>query len=127
VGSLIGFLAYLAFQFDMAFVWPVLAETAPELIDYDGPLFRDARFGFVHFWMGPLHLVGMLLFGIALIRARVFHRTASLFFMVGLILSAGVLFPPFLIRAVGGVLAAPTMAWMALVLWVRTQRESVAT
>jgi hypothetical protein len=39
--SLIGLVAYLCFQFDMAFVWPVLAERAPELVDFSGPLFRD--------------------------------------------------------------------------------------
>ncbi len=118
--SLIGFAAYLCFQFDMAFVWPVLAATAPELVDFSGPMFRDPQFAFVHSWMGPLHSVGVVLFGIALIRAHVFPRTASVLFMIGVLLSAGVLFPPFLIRAVGGVLAAPALGWMALVLWRRT-------
>jgi len=48
-------------------------------------------------------------------------------FMIGLILSAGLLFPPLVIRAVGGVLAAPAMGWMAVVLWRRTQPASAAT
>jgi hypothetical protein len=120
VVSLAAFAAYLGFQFDMAFVWPVLAARAPELIDYSGPMFRDPGFAFVHSWMGPLHSVGVLLFGIALIRARVFPRAASALFMIGAILSAGLLFPPFPIRAVGGILAAPAMGWIASVLWRRT-------
>ena len=124
--ALIGLLAYLGFQFDMAFVWPVLAVRAPELIDFGGPMFRDPRFAFVHVWMGPVHIVGMLLFGIALVRARVFPRTASLLFMVGAILSSGVLFPPFVIRAVGGVVGAPALVWMGLILWRGTERESAA-
>jgi hypothetical protein len=121
--SLIGMVAYLGFQFDMAFVWPVLAARAPELVDFSGPMFRDPRFAFIHFWMGPVYSVGVLLFGIALIKARVFPRTASVLFMLGVILSAGALFPPFLIRAVGGVLGAPAMAWMALILWRRAGQE----
>jgi len=123
--SLVGFVAYIGFQFDLAFVWPVLAERAPELLDYNGPMFRHPRYAFVHSWMGVLESVGLLLFGIALIRARIFPR--SVLFMIGLILSAGLLFPPLVIRAVGGVLAAPAMGWMAVVLWRRTQPASVAT
>jgi len=122
VASSIGCAAYLGFQFDLAFVWPVLAERAPDLLDFDGPMFRYPRFAFIHLWMGPLYSVGVLLFGIALIRARVLPRTASALFMVGVILSAGVLFPPFPIRTVGGLLAAPALGWMTLVLWRRTVR-----
>lgn len=124
VVSSIGFVAYLGFQFDLAFVWPVLAERAPELLDYDGPLYRDPGFAFVHSWMGPVHTVGVLLFGIALLRARVFPRAASALFLVGVILSAGLLFPPLLIRAVGGVVAAPALGWIALMLWRRTDGAS---
>jgi hypothetical protein len=125
--SLIGFLGYLCLQFDMAFVWPVLAERAPDLVDFNGPMFSDRRFAFVHFWMGPVHTVGMLLFGIALVRARVLPRVACIFFIIGLIMSPGALFPPFLIRAVGGVIGALGLGWMTLVLWQRTGRDPVAT
>ena len=127
VVSLIGMVAYLGFQFDMAFVWPVLAVRAPELVDFSGPMFRDPRFAFVHVWMGPTHAVGVLLFGVALIKARFFPRTASVLFMIGVILSAGGMFPPFLIRTVGAVLGAPAMVWMASILWGRTERDSAAT
>jgi len=120
VASLVGFAALLGFQFDLAFVWPVLAARAPELLDYSGPMFREPGFAFVHSSMGPVHSVGVLLFGSALIRARVFPRAASALFTIGVILSAGLLFPPHLIRAVGGILAAPAMVWIASVLWRRT-------
>ena len=125
--ALIGFVAYLGFQFDMAFVWPVLVERAPELVDYSGPMFRDARFALVHSWMGPAHALGVLLFGVSLIKAHIFPRTVSVPFIVGVILSAGVLFPPLLVRAVGGLLAAPAMVWMALILWSRTKPQPRAT
>ena len=125
--SLIGTVVYLGFQFDMAFVWPVLAARAPELIDFSGPMFRDPRFAFVHTWMSPTHSIGVLLFGVALIRARVFPRTASVLFLIGVILSPGPIFPPFVIGAVGAVLGAPAMVWMASILWNRTKQESAAT
>jgi len=123
VASVIVYAAFLCFQFDMAFVWPVLAARAPELVDYDGPMFGDPGFAFVHSWILQLHSVCVLLFGLALIRARVLPRPASVLLTIGLVLSAGVLFPPLVIRVVGGVLAAPAMGWMAVHLWRRVQPE----
>jgi hypothetical protein len=125
--SLIGMLGFVGFQFDMAFVWPALTSHAPELVDFSGPLFRDPMFAFVHLWMGPTHAIGVLLFGIALIRARVYPRAATVLFMIGLILSAGSLSPPFLISAVGGIIAAPGLLSFAWVMWAQTGRQSAAT
>jgi hypothetical protein len=73
-----------------------------------------------------LHAVGVLLFGSALIRARVFPRTASALFTIGALKSVGPLYPPLLISAVSGVLAAPAMGWMAVVLWRRMQQGPAA-
>jgi len=111
----------------MAFVWPVMVVSAPELVDFDGPMFSDPRFSFVHLWMGPVYNIGILVFGIAIIRARVFPRLASVFFTFGMILSAGILFPPFVIRMVGAVLSAPALGWMGLVMWNKTSQISTAT
>jgi len=119
--------AYLGIQFDMAFVWPVLAERAPELIDFSGPMFRHPHFAFVHFWMGPIHTIGTLLFGIALIKARVFPRVTSILFIIGMVLSAGVLFPPFLLRTLGGVIGSLALTWIAFFLWNRTKQEPTNT
>lgn len=125
--SVIGFFGFLCLQFDMAFVWPVLSERTPELVDFNGPMFQDSRFALVHFWMGPVHTVGMLLFGLALIKARVFPRITCVLFMIGLILSPGALFPPFLIRVMGGVMGALGLGWITLLLLRRTDREPAAT
>ncbi len=125
--ALVGLLPFIGFQFDMAFVWPVLAVSAPDLVAFDGPMFRDPRFSLVHVWMGPVYNVGILVFGIALVRARIFPRLATGLFTVGMILSAGILFPPFVIRMVGAVLGAPALGWMGLVLWSKTRQGSAVT
>ncbi len=122
--GVIGLLAYFAFAFDMALVWPILATRAPELVDFAGPMFRDSRFAFVHTGMKVVHLVGVLVFGTALLRAHVFPRTAIVGLILGLILMPGVLFPPFLLRAVGGSLGAWALGWIGLVLWRRTRAVS---
>jgi hypothetical protein len=120
VVSLIGAVAYLGLEFDKAFVWPVLAVEAPDLIDFSGPLFRDPVFGFVHLWMGPAFTIGVLLYGVALIRERVFPRAVGVLFLLGLILAAGGISPPFLIRAVGGLLGGSAIMCMA---WIVLQRS----
>lgn len=114
---LVGAVLRSGFEYDMAFVWPVLAEQAPALLDFDGPMFRDPRFGFVHLWMGLPSALGVLLFGAALFRARIFPRAACVLFVVGLLLAEGGMSPPFLIRALGGMMAGPAIAWMAWVVW----------
>jgi hypothetical protein len=124
--ALIGLLPYIGFQFDMAFVWPVLVATTPELVDFAGPMFRDPRFALVHFWMGPVYSIGVLVFGIAMIRARVFPRAASVLLTVGMILVMGILFPPFVLRTMGAVLSAPALGWMGLVLWSKASERSPA-
>lgn len=125
--ALVGVLLYFCFQFDLAFVWPVLASNAPELVAYDGPMFRAPRFAFVHFWMGIVYMIGFLSFGIAIVKARVFPRTAGVLFTIGMILTAGILFPPLVIRMVGALLGAPAVAWMGLVQWKEAQRCSQTT
>jgi len=117
--AVVGLLGFEWFQFDMALVWPVLASAAPELIAIDGPMFRHLRFAFVHLWMGPVHSIGTLLFGIALFRARVLPRTASALFTIGVFLSAGVLFPPLWLRFVPGVIGAIAMGWIGVIMWKR--------
>lgn len=110
-------LLFVSFQFDMAFVWPVLSSEAPDLVSYDGPMFNHPKFSAVHSAMGPLYALGALAFGIATVRGRVFPRWAAVLFTIGMILSAGLLFPPLLIRMIGAILAAIGMGRMAWRLW----------
>jgi hypothetical protein len=93
---------HVGMQFDMAFVWPYLVSKAPSLLDFEGPLFRQPPFSIVHSLMIYSGLVGYLLFGIATIRARVIDRWRAILFTIGLPLGIGLLFPPFILRIVGG-------------------------
>ena len=113
--SVAGMLVYLGFQFDLAFVWPTLAHEAPGLLDFDGPMFRAPSYAFVHFWMGPVTTVGVLVFGIATYRARVFPRWSAVLFIIGMTLTQGMLFPPLILRLIGslpGALALTAMGYM---------------
>jgi hypothetical protein len=104
--SVAGMLLYVGFQFDLAFVWPVLAQEIPGLLDFDGAMFRAPLYSFVHFWMGPVTTGGVLVFGIATYRARVFPRWSAVLFIIGMILTQGMLFPPLILRLIGSIPAA---------------------
>ena len=110
--SVAGMLVYVGFQFDLAFVWPVLAQEAPGLLDFDGPMFQAPSYAFVHFWMGPVASVGILVFGIAVYRARVFPRWSAVLFIIGMILTQGILFPPLILRLIGSFPAALALTAM---------------
>ena len=52
------------------------------------------------------------------VAAAFYHnKLAGGLFVLGLILSVGGVSPPFLIRAMGGLLGAPALVWMAWVVW----------
>ena len=110
--SVAGMLVYLGFQFDLAFVWPVLAQEIPGLLDFDGSMFQAPSYAFVHFWMGPVTTFGVLVFGIATYRARVFPRWSAVLFIIGMILTQGMLFPPLILRLVGSLPAAVALTAM---------------
>lgn len=115
--AFLGSLFYAGFQFDMAFVWPSLATHAPSLIDYSGPMFTHPPFSVVHYLMVLLNPVGLVLFGIAMIRARVLSRWSTVLFTMGMPLATGILFPPFILRTMGGLLSAVSLVWMGYVLF----------
>ncbi|MFC1499592.1 hypothetical protein ACFL6T_01065 [Candidatus Zixiibacteriota bacterium] len=125
--TIIGLLLLLGFQFDITFVWPTLASTSPELVDFNGPLFQDPRFEFIHGLMDPLHTAGMAIFGISLIRARVLPRTASTLLMIGAILSAGILLPPLILRCIGGLAQTVALVWIGLKLLLYSKPATEAT
>ena len=122
--SVVGMLVYLGFQFDLAFVWPMLAQEMPELLDFDGPMFQAPAYAFVHFWMGPVTTFGVLMFGIATYRARVFSRWSAVLFMIGMILTQGILFPPLILRLIGAPPAAIALTAMGYRQYKRGMAES---
>ena len=114
--TFLGMLLLLNFQFDMAFVWPTLANEMPRLLDFDGVMFHEPKFAFVHFWMDPVFTIGILVFGLSTVRARVFPRWSGILFTIGMILAGGILFPPLLLRLAGALCATVALVRMGLVM-----------
>ncbi len=91
-------------SFDQAFVLPIVADVAPELVDAGPPL--GIILAFISFG------VGWLLFGAATLRARVYPRGAAVLLMVGAVLAA---FPlPFTYSVLG-----VAVSWLGFSLFTR--------
>jgi hypothetical protein len=110
-------------------VFPILAQAAPRLLDNPEPVPPALNvFGTVDQISVLLLLVGVLLFGVASLRARVLPRWAAVLVLVGaavdlLMTVLGVDFP------FGAAVASPGLAWMGYAVWAhkRTTSESLAS
>ncbi len=114
---LIGLLLSASIQFDLAVVWPILAQEVPEMLPPGGPMYSDTAFLTAHALFNSFTFFGFMIFGIALIRARVFPIWAALLFTIGMPFSAGILFPPLILRAFGAVLGAAGLIRIGYFLW----------
>ena len=72
-------------------------------------------------------LLGFVLFGVATFRGRVFPRSCAVLFTIGMVLSAGILLPPLIIRAIGAVPAAIAFVWIGYTLWRRDGQSAAAS
>jgi len=108
----VGMMFFLADAMIGIIMFPTIAQNAPELTEATGPLFTGRVLGF-YIMFAATNMVGIILLGLATLRANVFPRTASLLFLLG-----GILFnlPPMpalhLVLVVGGVLWGIGAVWL---------------
>jgi hypothetical protein len=105
------------------FMLPIVAANAPDLLAISGPIYSPP--GVLLFALpGVLFTVGLVLFGVASLRARVLPRWGSVLLMVGAVILA---LPPEPLSPVpafaiilGAVVFAAGLAWLGLGLWSRS-------
>lgn len=107
-----GMMFFLADAMIGIIVFPVLAEHASELTDATGPMFTGRVLGF-YIMFAATNMVGIILLGLATLRANVLPRMAAILFLIG-----GILFnlPPMpalhIVLVSGGVLWGIGAAWL---------------
>jgi hypothetical protein len=106
-----------------AFIWPMLAVHAPATVELDGAIFHAPVSAAAFLLTAVTMTVGYVLFGIALLQARVFPILAVVMLVVGAILG---MFPPHPATpfpwaglVLGGVLYGAAMVWLGIGLWRR--------
>lgn len=113
----IGMMFFLADAMIGIIIFPAVAEHAPELTSATGPLFTGRVLGF-YIMFAATNMVGIILLGLATLRANVFPKLASLLFLAG-----GIMFnlPPIptlhLVLVAGGVIWGIGAAWLGLSLF----------
>lgn len=115
--TVLGGMLYAGIQFEETFTWPILARQAPELVDIKGPLFADPAFSFIYLFMALLFIPGLIVFGIATIRAKILPKWGAIFFTVGGPLAFGGFMVPQILRAIGSVLGAAGLIWLGFALF----------
>jgi hypothetical protein len=125
--SFIGNAMFLGTGMITAFIWPMLAVQAPNTVEPGG-----AIFGWPHsvlaFALTAVTLsIGYILFGIAMMKVRVFPRLSILLLVIGAILG---MLPPHPMGALpwgglvfGGVLYGAALVWIGAILWTESGRD----
>ena len=114
-----GFGLLFAWEWMETLIWPVLAQTAPRLLDHPDQNLNQALTASqtIH-WL--LISVGLILFGVATLRASVLPRGAAVLVLAGMVVAlvvnvVGVEVP--LVAAVSGPLPTLGLAWMGYAVW----------
>ena len=112
VVATIGMMFFLSDAMIGIVIFPAVAEHAPELTDATGPLFTGRVLGF-YIMFAATNMIGIILLGIATLRAKVMPLAAAILFTAG-----GIMFnlPPIpalhLVLVAGGVIWGIGAAWM---------------
>lgn len=132
--GILGLLAFLmtfialvpryAWQWMETFIWPIFAHAAPRLLDHPEQYLATYSASATPLSVSDmisliLLFAGVLLFGVASLRARVLPRWAAVLVLVGAALDLGLGFVvefPFT-----GAIAGPGLAWMGYAVWSHKQ------
>jgi hypothetical protein len=114
-----------------AFIWPMLAVYAPATVELGGAIFSTPRSALAFGLTAVAVTFGYLTLGVAMLRARVFPRSATVMLMVGAVLG---MLPPHPVGMLpwgglvfGGVLYGAALVWFGVILMnVEGESRSVA-
>ncbi|MHA2009934.1 MAG: hypothetical protein ACW99E_21920 [Promethearchaeota archaeon] len=119
VGFLITFVGQVLYNAGIyyeTFIWPVLAESDPNLIDLsNGPIYSNPAFFTILMLAGSIYVIGFLIFGYSTYKTDSFPKWAILILVIGVVLFIPGFFP-YIIRTVGIIVYAVGLIWMGYML-----------
>ena len=126
--SFIGNAMFVGTGMITAFIWPMLAVHAPSAVEFDGALFHAPISLFAFVLTVVMMIAGYMLFGIAMLKARVFPRWSILTLMAGSVLLIVPPYPatpfPWAGVVLGGVLYGAAMFWLGSILWMENRAST---
>ncbi|MHA1958728.1 MAG: hypothetical protein ACW99U_00700 [Candidatus Thorarchaeota archaeon] len=120
IGFLITFVGqvfYNASIYYETFIWPILAQSDPSLIDMSsGPMYTNPVFFIMLILAGSLYAFGFLIFGYSTYKTESFPKWAVLLLVIGVVLFIPG-FSPYIIRTLGVIVYAIGLVWVGYVLF----------
>lgn len=123
--SMAGVLLFGALQFDETFVWPVLAQDAPMLLEPGGPMLGAPPFFAAYVSMGVLFAAGFILLTAHSIRRAALPLVLNLLLVFGALLFAGGVLVPVAVRTAGVLIFGGALIWAGLVIGSRPPTKEV--
>ncbi|MHA1992383.1 MAG: hypothetical protein ACW98A_15540 [Candidatus Hodarchaeales archaeon] len=114
--TFVGQVLYNAGIYYETFIWPILAESDPTLINLSsGPIYTNPVFFTMLILAGSIYAIGFLIFGYSTYKADSFNKWAILLLVIGVVLFIPGFFP-YAVRTVGIIAYAGGLIWVGYML-----------
>ncbi|MHA2174449.1 MAG: hypothetical protein ACXABI_06440 [Candidatus Hodarchaeales archaeon] len=121
--TFVGQILYNAGIYYETFIWPVLAENDPNLINLsNGPIYTNPIFSIMLLLAGSMYVLGFLIFGYSTYKTNSFPKWAILLLVIGVVMFIPGFFP-YLIRTLGIIVYAIGLIWVGYTLIVDNPRN----
>ncbi|UCG03865.1 MAG: hypothetical protein JSW11_07740 [Candidatus Heimdallarchaeota archaeon] len=110
--TFVGQVLYNAGIYYETFIWPVLAESDPNLIDLsNGPIYSNPIFFTMLLLAGSIYVIGFLIFGYSTYKTDSFPKWAILLLVIGVVMFIPGFFP-YIVRTLGIIVYALGLIWV---------------
>jgi len=114
--TFVGQVLYNAGIYYETFIWPVLAESDPNLIELStGPIYSNPVFFIMLLLAGSIYVVGFLIFGYSTYKTDSFPKWAIFLLVIGVVMFIPSFFP-YIVRTLGIIVYALGLIWVGFVL-----------
>ena len=114
--TVVGQVLYNAGMYYETFIWPILAESDPNLVTLStGPIYSNPVFFIMQILAGSIYAIGFLIFGISTYKTKSFSKWAILLLALGVVMFIPGFFP-YVVRTIGIVVYAIGLIWVGYTL-----------
>jgi hypothetical protein len=110
--TFVGQVLYNAGIYYETFIWPILAESDPNLVNLStGPIYTNPAFFIMLILTGSIYAIGFLIFGYSTYKTGSFSKWAILLLVIGVVLFIPGFFP-YAVRTIGIIVYAGGLIWV---------------
>jgi hypothetical protein len=115
--TFVGQVLYNAGIYYETFIWPVLAESDPNLITLStGPIYSNPVFFMMLILAGSIYAIGFLIFGYSTYKTDSFPKWAILILVIGVVFFIPGFFP-YIVRTIGIIVYTGGLVWIGYTLF----------